>query len=123
MRLLALFLALPVSMPAAMADPSLRPGSVRVGQRLYETHCTRCHAVDENKVGPAHRGVFGRLAGSAKNYDYSTGLQQADFVWNTSNLDKWLQNPDAMVAWQQMDFQVKNAQDRADLIAYLATLK
>lgn len=105
------------------AGPASRPGSARIGQRLYQAHCTQCHAVDENRIGPAHRGVFGRLAGSAKGYDYSSGLQQADFVWNAANLNRWLQNPDAMVMWQQMDFQVNSAQDRADLIAYLATLK
>lgn len=107
----------------AWADTAARPGSVRIGQRLYQARCTQCHAIDEHRVGPAHRGVFGRIAGGAKGYDYSTGLQQAEFAWTADNLNRWLQNPDAMVMWQQMDFRVDNAQDRADLIAYLATLK
>jgi len=63
------------------------------------------------------------LPGGPKGYDYSTGLHQAEFAWTADNLNRWLQNPDAMVMWQQMDFRVDNAQDRADLIAYLATLK
>ncbi|HWM45095.1 MAG TPA: c-type cytochrome, partial [Burkholderiales bacterium] len=33
------------------------------GKQLYESRCVGCHSIDENRVGPAHRGVFGRKAG------------------------------------------------------------
>lgn len=98
-------------------------GDAAIGQKLYQAHCTRCHAVDENKIGPAHRGVYGRLAGSQPGYEYSTGLTYVDFVWNERTLDLWLKDPSAMVPWQQMDFQVPDPQERAHLIAYLKTLK
>jgi len=107
----------------ASAQDKVWTGNARIGQQLYQTYCTRCHAVDENKVGPAHRGVYGRLAGSAAGYEYSTGLTYADFVWNASTLDIWLKDPSAMVPWQQMDFQVPDPQERAHLIAYLKTLR
>ena len=35
----------------------------------------------------------------------------------------WLEDPEELVAGQRMGFQVDSAQQRADLIAYLATLK
>lgn len=107
----------------AQAGDTFAAGEALIGQRLYQAYCTRCHAVDENKIGPAHRGVYGRLAGSAPGYDYSTGLTHANFVWNDRTLDMWLKDPSAMVPWQQMDFQVPDPQERAHLIAYLKTLK
>ncbi len=107
----------------ASAQDKVWAGDTLTGQRLYQAYCTSCHAVDENKIGPAHRGVYGRLAGSAPGYDYSTGLTYADFVWNARTLDMWLKDPSAMVPWQQMDFQVPDPQERAHLIAYLKTLR
>ena len=38
-------------------------------------------------------------------------------------LNLWLEDPEELVAGQRMGFQVDSAQERADLIAYLATLK
>ena len=35
------------------------------GKKLYESRCIGCHSIDENRAGPAHKGVFGRKAGSA----------------------------------------------------------
>lgn len=90
---------------------------------MYRAWCTRCHASDAHGIGPAHRGVYGRLAGQAPGYEYSTGLQRARIRWNARTLDLWLADPDAFVAWQQMDFRVPQARDRADLIAYLRTLR
>ena len=36
------------------------------GQTLYESRCIGCHSLDSHRVGPAHRGVAGRRAGSAR---------------------------------------------------------
>jgi cytochrome c len=41
----------------------------------------------------------------------------------TRTLDQWLTNPQAFVPGQKMNFKVAKAEDRADLIAYLKTLK
>jgi cytochrome c len=93
------------------------------GGMTVRLRCTRCHDLDTHGIGPAHRGVFGRLAGRAPGYDYSTGLKRASFRWNARTLDLWLADPDAFVTWQQMEFSVPEARDRADLIAYLRTLR
>ena len=101
-------------------------GRADIGQRLYEDNCLECHAVDHHRIGPLHQGVMGRIAGTAPGYDYSTGLKRlgrAGLRWTPDTLDRWLTNPDAFVQNQQMDFNVPDPQDRADLIAYLATLK
>lgn len=98
-------------------------GRAEVGQRLYQTQCIECHAIDHHRIGPMHQGVMGRLAGTSPGYDYSTGLKKSGLRWTPDTLDRWLTNPDAYVQNQQMDFKVEDAQERADLIAYLATLK
>jgi cytochrome c len=92
------------------------------GQRLYESRCTACHSVDENRVGPAHRGVVGRKAGKQKEYDYSPALAKSKIVWSEKTLDQWLANPERLIAGQKMGYSVTSPQDRADLIAYLGTI-
>ena len=57
------------------------------------------------------------------DYTYSKALKGTDFVWNDETLDKWLTNPQAFVPGQKMNFKVAKAEDRADIIAYLKTLK
>ncbi len=99
------------------------PGDVLRGQALYQARCTACHAVDSNKVGPAHRGVMGRRVGSLQGYRYSDELAQSRLRWTPQTLNTWLQDPEDLVAGQRMGFQVDDAQERADLIAWLATLK
>ena len=99
------------------------PGDVLKGQALYQARCTACHAVDSNKIGPAHRGVMGRRVGSLKGYKYSDEMAQSRLRWTPQTLNAWLQDPEDLVAGQRMGFQVEDAQERADLIAWLATLK
>ena len=98
-------------------------GDVLRGAALYQTSCTACHAIDSNQVGPAHRGVLGRRVGSLPGYRYSDELARSRLRWTPQTLNRWLEDPEELVAGQRMGFQVDSAQERADLIAYLATLK
>ena len=93
-------------------------GNVARGQTLYKG-CADCHSIAENGVGPMHKGVVGRKAGSVPGYDYSADLKNSGIVWTEENLDKWLTGPQAMVPETKMFFDVPDAQDRADIIAYL----
>lgn len=99
------------------------PGNVARGLALYQARCTACHAVDSNKIGPAHRGVMGRRVGSLPGYKYSDELARSRLRWTPQTLNAWLEDPEQLVAGQRMGFQVESAAERADLIAYLATLK
>ncbi len=93
-------------------------GDADRGERIYQA-CQDCHSLDENDVGPRHRGVYGRKAGSLPDYAYSEALKSANIVWNEETLDKWLTNPQGLVPGAKMFFHLENAQDRADVIAYL----
>ncbi len=99
------------------------PGDVQRGSALYQSRCTACHAIDSNKIGPAHRGVMGRRIGSLPGYKYSDELAQSRLRWTPQTLNAWLEDPEELIKGQRMGFQVDSAQERADLIAYLATLK
>jgi cytochrome c len=92
------------------------------GKALYMQMCSACHSVDYNGVGPRHRGVFGRQAGSLPGYAYSPALKKALLVWDEANLNQWLTDPESVAPGQKMGFMVPAAADRADLIAYLKTL-
>jgi cytochrome c len=98
-------------------------GDAAHGRQIYESRCIACHSPDANRVGPMHRGVFGRKAGSLPDYSYSKALKGAGFVWDDATLDKWLTNPQVFVPGQKMNFKVAKAEERADIIAYLKTLK
>lgn len=89
------------------------------GQELYESRCGGCHSLDANRVGPAHRGIYGRKAGSAPSFAYSTAVKGSTLVWEEKTLDAWLTNPQAVIPGQRMNFRVALPEDRADIIAYL----
>ena len=82
-----------------------------------------CHSLDDNDVGPKHRAVVGRRAGTVPDYAYSSALKASGLTWSPANLDRWLTNPQALVPGAKMYFSIPNPQSRADLIAYLAQQK
>src|SRR3569833_1620521 len=118
MKRLLILAALLIVPAQAYAD-----GDAMHGKEIYESRCIACHSPDANRVGPMHRGVFGRKAGSLTNYTYSKALKASDFVWNDRTLDAWLTNPQAFEPGQKMKFNDTKTENRADLIAYLKTLK
>ena len=111
--------ALAGSIAAVAAASANAAGDAAHGQQLYAARCIACHSLDENRVGPKHRGVYGRKAGRAENYDYSAALSRAKIVWDDKTLDRWLADPEKLVPGQKMGYQVPEAVDREDLIAFL----
>ena len=83
-----------------------------------------CHTISpngRNKAGPTLYGVFGRRAGSVAGYKYSDGLKRSGVVWNEETIDALFdQGPDVYTPGSKMPLQrMPNAEDRAELIAYL----
>jgi cytochrome c len=97
-------------------------GDAAHGKVLYQG-CAACHSIDDNDLGPKHRGVVGRRAGTVADYVYSPALKNSGITWSKETLDKWLINPSDMVPGTKMFFKIDDPQSRADLIAYLDTLK
>ena len=103
---------------ACLVRPAFAAGDADRGETLYQG-CQDCHSLDKNDVGPRHRGVFGRKAGSIPDYAYSAGLKSANFVWDEKTLDRWLADPQAFIPTAKMFYHLNSAQDRADVIAFL----
>jgi cytochrome c len=91
------------------------------GKELYESRCGGCHSLDDDRIGPRHRGVVGRKAGAVAGFEYSPALRTARIVWDPKTLDAWLADPERLVPGQRMNYRVPEAADRAALIDYLKT--
>jgi len=86
--------------------------------------CRICHSLDPARrpgLGPALAGVFGRVVGSQENFPgYSATFRDAQFVWTPKLMYNWLADPMGYYPGSSMmSLGVPDAQDRADLIAWL----
>src|SRR5437899_903069 len=68
------------------------------GKELFEKRCMGCHALDQEKEAPRLRGVYGRTSGTVPTFKYSYALKNAHITWNDQSLDKWLTDPEKLVA-------------------------
>lgn len=91
--------------------------------------CVACHHLDKpdaKPTGPSLLGVWGRAAGTDPQYaaKYGPGIKELGVVWdNEEILDKYLENPQSVIKGSRMAFRLADPQKRADVIAYLKTLK
>ena len=101
-------------------------GNAKAGEQAF-ARCAMCHSNakgDGNKIGPNLFGVVGRKAGTAPQFSYSPAMKSAGFVWTNDKLDAWIKSPATVVPNNKMMFVgIPSATQRADLIAYLDTLK
>jgi cytochrome c len=117
LTLAAAVVALAAAAVSAAVPPEI-PGDPIRGKTVYQL-CMGCHSLDEDDVGPRHRGVVGRVAGTVPGYAYSPALKNSHIVWDPDTLDRWLTSPQALIPGAKMFFAMPNARDRADVIAYL----
>jgi len=117
---LALFAALLVTAHAAHAA-SANNGKVVFGR------CAMCHTVVKNgpnSIGPNLFGIIGRKAGSRPGFTYSTAMTASGITWTPGKLDGYITHPAQVGPGTRMAFAgISDATQRADLIAYLQTLK
>ena len=121
-RLAAVLLAALAAASTIGARAETPPGDAGRGGALFRA-CAACHSIapDHNMTGPSLAGVWGRKAGSLGSFErYSPALKASDVVWNDASLDAWLASPAHFIPENRMTFAgVANAQQRADLIAFL----
>ena len=96
------------------------------GEKIYD-RCMACHSLDRDRTGPRHEGVVGRRVASVPDFNYSPAMKKAGaagMIWDEATLDKFLENPTKFIPGTRMTYAgVKNAQERADLIAFLKQAK
>ena len=116
---------------AAIVAPALcAAGSkpdIEKGKAFFSTTCGVCHSVQKTggpNQGPNLLGVVGRKAGSEPQFTgYSAALKSSNITWRPKTLDKFLVDPMAKVPGTLMPIQITDDKTRADVVAYLATLK
>jgi len=93
------------------------------GSRVFR-RCTSCHTIEEggdNKIGPNLWDIVGNHTAHKPDFDYSEAVKTAGKQWTYENLNHWITNPADFIPGNKMAFAgIKKAEDRADLIAYLA---
>ena len=96
--------------------------SADAGESLWR-QCSACHKLDgSNATGPHLDGVVGRDKGSVDGYSYSDTLASMEGDWTPENLNGFLLNPKDYAPGTKMAYRgMSDIEDRANLIAYLAT--
>lgn len=93
------------------------------GERLWR-QCSACHALEpgRNGTGPYLHGVVGRDKGAIEAYSYSTAMAEQPGDWTPENLSAFLESPRTYTEGTKMSYSgMRDVEDRANLIAYLAT--
>ena len=111
--------------PAAGAEYASFTTDAAAGEKVFAL-CRSCHVLDEgvNRVGPSLHKVVGRASGSVAGFAYSDANKNSGVTWTTDVLFKYLEDPKAFMPGTKMAFPgIKDDQDRANLVAYLASTK
>jgi cytochrome c len=109
---------------ASRAQQAPVAGDAAAGGMAF-LQCADCHSTTTaNGTGPGLKNIVGRRAGSQGDFHYSDAMGKSKLVWDAKTLDAFLANPKATLPGTSMDFPgVSDAAERANLVAYLATLK
>ena len=106
------------SVVLASADPA-------AGEKVFGK-CKACHKVDgSNGTGPHLNGVINRAKASVSDFGYSEALlAMAADSWTPENMNGFLENPKGYAPGTKMSFAgLPKVEDRANVVAYLATLQ
>jgi cytochrome c len=101
-------------------------GDPAKGEKIFN-RCAVCHGIGDKRaaVGPNLNGVIGRTAGTQADFvsKYSKAMLaagEAGEVWTEAEIDIYITDPKKKIPGNKMSFPgIKNAQDRADVIAYI----
>jgi cytochrome c len=94
------------------------------GEALWRG-CRSCHALESgvHGTGPALYGVVDRPVQFYDDFGYSGALAEVVDVWTPENLNGFLENPKGYAPGTAMGYNgMRKVEDRANLIAYLATI-
>lgn len=94
--------------------------------------CRACHSLDKGKngVGPSLHGIFGRTAGTAEKYSYSSAMKEAGekgLKWDEASVFEYLADPAAFLkkylkkdsVSNKMPNKFPNEELRKNIIAFL----
>ena len=105
--------------------PAFAAEDVGAGQEIYQAQCSACHSNQPgvNGIGPSLAGVAGRKAGSLPGFHYTPAISGSGLTWDAKTFIQFLADPTKLVPGTAMTVMVPDETGRANLFAYLATLK
>jgi cytochrome c len=135
----------PVKIVVAGAETAAAPGATAAAEPAFDlakyvadpvkgekvaAKCKACHTFESggpNRTGPNLFGIAGAPVTHKGDFSYSSAMtaeKAAIGTWTEANLFKYLEDPQSMVPGTKMQFNgIKDPRDRADLVAWLKTLK
>ena len=118
------FTVLVVLLSSLAAYRATAADAVRGAER-FKVMCATCHAIDpaQKKMGPHLKGIVGRKAAAVEGFAFSPALKASGWTWDKAKLDAYLADPKKALPGTTMMMGASDAADRADIIAYLETLK
>lgn|GEM_PF-723373 len=112
-----------VEAPAPQA--SALEGDADKGHGLFRKKCMVCHTIakgDKDRTGPNLWSIVGRERASSKSFNYSNTLKMRGGTWSEADISSFIAGPRSFIPDTKMTFAgLKDAEDRADIIAYLKT--
>jgi cytochrome c len=124
-KLMAIATLFSLASVAMAAEPKV---DVENGKTIFAQRCGICHAVSTEPggpvAGPLMVGIVGRKAGTVPGFAmYSEALKKSGITWSTKTLDDFLIMPMQKVPGTVMPMMLPDNQERADVVAYISTLK
>jgi cytochrome c len=121
----------PAGQPAAAGpepiEPLLAKADPKKGEQIAKV-CVACHTFNKggaNKIGPNLWGITEEPMAEIPGYQFSAAMQaHKGEKWDPEKLNQWLWKPQSLIKGTKMTFVgIPDAQKRADVIAYLDSLK
>lgn len=106
--------------------PLYTEGDADNGALIYKDACAQCHQLNPglNKKGPQLMNIYGAPAADLEDYTYGQTLQASGWVWDAETLDPYIADAEkAMPGSKMLADPMPDATERADVIAYLSTLR
>jgi cytochrome c len=108
-------------------EPAMAKADPKHGEQIAKV-CTQCHTFEKggaNKIGPNLYGVMEENIAAVPGYQFSQALAaHKGEKWDPDKLNVWLYKPQEFAKGTKMSFPgLPKVQDRADVVAYLESLK
>jgi len=120
---IAYMLSLPSFLPQELVAQDIKAASE---QQVFNNACRTCHTIKEgdNRLGPNLYKIVGRKAGSLPDYNYSSAMKGAGFVWDEKKLEHFIVNPDEVVPGNNMKpySGLASTDDTKKVIAFLLSV-